>query len=97
MKHSNNRRNMKKSALFLALPILASSMGVILGGTSLPNLAAIKGKQILGKDGGMYYSAFSSNEELKEATKEKNIELVQDAVILLKNGGGVSGKENMLP
>ena len=97
MKHSNNRRNMKKSALFLALPILASSMGVILGGTSLPNLAAIKGKQILGKDGGMYYSAFSSNEELKEATKEKNIELVQDAVILLKNGGGLSGKENMLP
>lgn len=96
MKHSN-KRNMKKGALLLALPVLAASMGAILGGASLPNISAIKGKQIIGKDGGMYYSEFSSNEELKEATKEKNIELVQDAVILLKNGGGASGNENMLP
>ena len=96
MKRSN-KRFFKKSALLLALPMFAASIASLRGGASLPNISLIRGKQVIGKNGGIYYSAFSSNEELKEATKEKNVELVQDAVILLKNGGGISGKENMLP
>lgn len=51
-----------------------------------------------GNDGmGHYYSSFSSNEELKEATKAKNIEIAGEGTILLKNGGGESGDEDKLP
>ena len=51
-----------------------------------------------GNDGmGHYYSSFSSNEELKEATKAKNIEIAGEGTILLKNGGGENGDEDKLP
>ncbi len=51
-----------------------------------------------GNDGmGHYYSSFSSNEELKEATKAKNIEIASEGTILLKNGGGEDGTEDKLP
>lgn len=51
-----------------------------------------------GDDGmGHYYSSFSSNEELKEETKAKNIEIAGEGTILLKNGGGEHGDEDKLP
>ena len=51
-----------------------------------------------GNDGmGHYYSSFSSNEELKETTKAKNIEIASEGTILLKNGGGEDGTEDKLP
>ena len=46
---------------------------------------------------GRYYSQFSSNEELKETTKAKNIEIASEGTILLKNGGGENGDEDKLP
>lgn len=97
MKDSNSKRSLRRCGLFLAAPLLAITLGGFTRQTSLASFATLKGKQVMGKDGGMYYSAFSSNDELKEATKEKNVEIVTDSVILLKNGGGETGKENMLP
>ena len=97
MRHSNVRRRIFKLSLFLAVPVLLATVSNVTHPASLADFSRLKGKQIIGADGGMYYSEFSSNEELKEATKEKNKELVADSVILLKNGGGASGKENMLP
>ena len=38
---------------------------------------------------GKYYSSFKNNEELKEATRKKNVQLASESTILLKNGGGV--------
>ena len=97
MRHSNVRRRIFKLSLFLAVPVLLATVSNVVHPASLADFSRLKGKQIIGANGGMYYSEFSSNEELKEATKEKNKELVADSVILLKNGGGASGKENMLP
>ena len=97
MRHSNVRRRIFKLSLFLAVPVLLATISNVTHPASLADFSRLKGKQIIGANGGMYYSEFSSNEELKEATKEKNKELVADSVILLKNGGGASGKENMLP
>lgn len=97
MKHSNVRRRISKLSLFFAVPVLSATFSNFMHPADLADFSRLKGKQIIGADGGMYYSEFSSNEELKEATKEKNKELVADSVILLKNGGGADGKENMLP
>ena len=46
---------------------------------------------------GLYYSQYASNEELQAVTKEKNIEIASEGTILLKNGGGEDGTEDMLP
>ena len=81
MRHSNVRRRISKLSLFFAVPVLSATFSNAMHPTNLADFSRLKGKQIIGADGGMYYSEFSSNEELKEATKEKNKELRKSNVL----------------
>ncbi len=77
-------------ALSMCVPTFATTL-------SASAIKQVDDEHKLGANAGLYYSAFSSKEELRAVTKEKNVELVGEAVALLKNGGGVNGDENKLP
>ena len=92
-KRIGKRFGAKLLMIVLCVAMLVSSVSAF----AMPKIAKEE-KMGYGDDGmGHYYSAFSSNEELKEATKEKNIEIASEGTILLKNGGGVDGTEDKLP
>lgn len=92
-KRIGKRFGAKLLMIVLCVAMLVSSVSAF----AMPKIAEEE-KMGYGDDGmGHYYSAFSSNEELKEATKEKNIEIASEGTILLKNGGGVDGTEDKLP
>ena len=92
-KRIGKRFGAKLLMIVLCVAMLVSSVSAF----AMPKIAKEE-KMGYGDDGmGHYYSAFSSNEELMEATKEKNIEIASEGTILLKNGGGVDGKEDKLP
>ena len=98
MKATSFKRIGKKIGAKLLMAVLSCAMLVSsVSAFAMPKIAKEE-KMGYGDDGmGHYYSAFSSNEELKEATKEKNIEIASEGTILLKNGGGVDGTEDKLP
>lgn len=98
MKATSFKRIGKKIGAKLLMIVLCVAMLVSsVSAFAMPKIAKEE-KMGYGDDGmGHYYSAFSSNEELKEATKEKNIEIASEGTILLKNGGGVDGTEDKLP
>ena len=92
-KRIGKRFGAKLLMIVLCVAMLVSSVSAF----AMPKIAEEE-KMGYGNDGmGHYYSAFSSNEELQEATKEKNIEIASEGTILLKNGGGVDGTEDKLP
>ena len=92
-KRIGKRFGAKLLMIVLCVAMLVSSVSAF----AMPKIAEEE-KMGYGDDGmGHYYSAFSSNEELKEATKEKNIENASEGPILLKHGIGVNGTEDKLP
>lgn len=99
MKMSKNKRTgkvfgKKAASMALCLALASSSVGTIISASAI---TPIDPSNKLGANAGKYYSQFSSNEEVLAATKEANIKLATEGVILLKNGGGVSGEEHKLP
>ena len=57
----------------------------------------IPAKDKMGADGGIYYSRYNSNDDVRERTAAKNVQVAEEGIVLLKNGGGLSGDEDMLP
>lgn len=94
-----NSKNSKRIVRRISIVFMLAIVCVALMGSTMSAFAisAIDPADKLGADGGKYYSAFSNNEELQAVTKATNIEVAGEGAILLKNGGGVAGDEDMLP
>lgn len=89
-KHIGKKFGVKLLVLALCLSLAFPSMSAFA-------MKAIDSADKLGADSGKYYSSYTSNEELAEVTKATNIEVATEGAILLKNGGGLTGDEDMLP
>ncbi len=95
--HFSGKHVAMKSVIAAFLLFVAFTFVAVVLSQPVGAIKKIDDENKLGADGGIYYSSFISNEELGEATIEKNIEAVTEGVILLKNGGGVLGDEDKLP
>lgn len=92
---NKTKKTVKKIAVAAVSMTLAASIGA--GPIAASAMQGIDPHLKLGANGGMYYSEFTSNEELLAETKRMNVVAEQEAAILLKNGGGEDGTVNPLP
>lgn len=84
---NKTKKTVKKIAVAAVGMTLAASIGA--GPIAASAMQGIDPHLKLGANGGMYYSEFTSNEELLAETKKVNIEAEQEAAILLKNDGAL--------
>ena len=91
------RKHFGSKSLFAVLFAAIVLCIAICATVSVYAMDLIPAKDRLGADGGIYYSRFNSNDDVRERTAAKNVQVAEEGIVLLKNGGGELGNEDMLP